>query len=154
MLSPLYYLYYMGCCEDCLTCDICLQCDYVSKSWLDTCELQSHRGCYKLVLEPSPTLGAPLLGHFQHPSCVQKKCFESFRNYISESLGILFTSQSPHRSGKASRRRVLSLLFSNFTKFFQDHAGILESFRWFYDENIVLVPPVRGLVEVSRGVEL
>ena len=32
--------------------------------------------------------------------------------------------------------------------------GILESFRWFYDENIVLVPPVRGLVEVSRGVEL
>ena len=23
-----------------------------------------------------------------------------------------------------------------------------------YDENIVLVPPVRGLVEVSRGVEL
>ena len=33
-------------------------------------------------------------------------------------------------------------------------AGILESFRWFYDENIVLVPPVRGLVEVSQGVEL
>ena len=31
-----------------------------------------------------------------------EKCFESFRNYISESLGILFTSQSPHRSGKAS----------------------------------------------------
>ena len=83
-----------------------------------------------------------------------EKCFESFRNYISESLGILFTSQSPHHSGKASRRRVLTLLFSNFTNFFYDHAGILESFRWFYDENIVLVPPVRGLVEVSRGVEL
>ena len=46
----------------------------------------------------------------------RKKCFESFRNYISESLGILFTSQSPHRSGKASWRRVLTLLFSNFTK--------------------------------------
>ena len=27
-----FYHYYMGCCEDCLTCDICLQCDYVSKS--------------------------------------------------------------------------------------------------------------------------
>ena len=42
--------------------------------------------------------------------------FWVFRNYISESLGILFTSQSPHRSGKASWRRVLTLLFSNFTK--------------------------------------
>ena len=31
---------------------------------------------------------------------------------------------------------------------------MLEAFRWVYDENIVLVPPVRGLVEVSRGVEL
>ena len=38
--------------------------------------------------------------------------------------------------------------------FSEDHAGILDSFRWFYDENIVLVPPVRGFVEVSRGVEL
>ena len=42
--------------------------------------------------------------------------FWVLRNYISESLGILFTSQSPHRSGKASWRRVLTLLFSNFTK--------------------------------------
>ena len=24
MLSPLYYLCYMGCCEDCLTCDIAI----------------------------------------------------------------------------------------------------------------------------------
>ena len=39
LCSPLYYSYYMGCCEDCLTCDICLQCDYVSKSCLDTWEL-------------------------------------------------------------------------------------------------------------------
>ena len=31
-----------------------------------------------------------------------EKCFESFRNYISESLGILFTPQSLHRSGEAS----------------------------------------------------
>ena len=47
--------------------------------------------------------------------CVEK-CFESFRNYISESLGILFTPQSLRRSGEASWRRVLTLLFSNFTK--------------------------------------
>ena len=84
----------------------------------------------------------------------RKKCFESFRNYISESLGILFTSQSPRRSGKASRRRVLTLLFSNFTKFFLGSRGYLGIVPMAYDENIDLVPPVRGLVEVSRGVEL
>ena len=39
LLSPLSLLYYMGCCEYCLTCDICLQCDYVSKSCLDMWEL-------------------------------------------------------------------------------------------------------------------
>ena len=33
---------------------------------------------------------------------------------------------------------VLTFLSSNFTNFFKDHAGILESFRWFCDENIVL----------------
>ena len=65
-----------------------------------------------------------------------EKCFESFRNYISESLGILFTSQSLHRFGK-------------------DHAGILESFRWFCDENIVLGASCHlGVVAVSWGVEL
>ena len=67
-----------------------------------------------------------------------EKCFVSFRNYISESLEILFTPQSLHRFSKASYCRVLTLLFSNYTNFFKDHAGILELFRWFCDVNIVL----------------
>ena len=63
-----------------------------------------------------PDLRSPIAWSFLAAELCLEKCFESFRNYISESLGILFTSQSPHRSGKASWRRVLTLLFSNFTK--------------------------------------
>ena len=36
---PFYYYITWDVCEDCLTCDICLQCDYVSKSCLNTWEL-------------------------------------------------------------------------------------------------------------------
>ena len=63
-----------------------------------------------------PDLRIPIAWSFLAAELCLEKCFESFRNYISESLGILFTSQPPHRSGKASWRRVLTLLFSNFTK--------------------------------------
>ena len=63
-----------------------------------------------------PDLRSPIAWSFLAAKLCLEKCFESFRNYISERLGILFTSQSPHRSGKASWRRVLTLLFSNFTK--------------------------------------
>ena len=70
-------------------------------------------------------LRSPIAWSFLAAELCLEKCFESFRNYISESLGILFTSQSPHRSGKASWRRVLTLLFSNFTKFFLGSRGYL-----------------------------
>ena len=63
-----------------------------------------------------PDLRSPIAWSFLATELCLEKCFESFRNYISESLGILFTPQSLHRSGKASWRRVLTLLFSNFTK--------------------------------------
>ena len=63
-----------------------------------------------------PDLRSPIAWSLLVAEMCLEKCFESFRNYISEILGILFTSQTPHRSGKASWRRVLTLLFSNFTK--------------------------------------
>ena len=63
-----------------------------------------------------PDLRSPIAWSFLVAELCLEKCFESFRNYISKSLGILFTSQYPHRSGKASWRRVLTLLFWNFTK--------------------------------------
>ena len=90
-----------------------------------------------------PNLRSPIAWLFLAAELCLEKCFESFRNYISERLGILFTSQSPHHSGKASWRRVLTLLFSNFTK---------KNFRftrvsWFCSDGFVtrtlfLVPPV------------
>ena len=72
-----------------------------------------------------PDLRSPTAWSFLAAELCLEKCVESFRNYISESLGILFTSQSPHRSGKASWRRVLTLLFSNFTKKFLGSRGYL-----------------------------
>ena len=36
-------------------------CGYASKSCLDTWEIQSHRGRYKLVIRAIPDLGAPCL---------------------------------------------------------------------------------------------
>ena len=63
-----------------------------------------------------PDLRSPIAWSFLAAELCLKKMFWVLRDYISESLGILFTSQSPHRSGKASWRRVLTLLFSNFTK--------------------------------------
>ena len=49
---------------------------------------------------------------------------------------------------------VLTLLSLNFTKKNLGSRGYLGIVPMAYDENTVLVPPVRGLVEVSRGVEL
>ena len=49
-----------------------------------------------------PDLRSPIALSLLAAELCLEKCFESFRNYISESLGILFTSQSSHRSGKAS----------------------------------------------------
>ena len=63
----------------------------IAASWVLQVGNQSH-----------PRLRSPLLDRIAGVVESRKKCFESFRNYISESLGILFTSQSPHRSGKAS----------------------------------------------------
>ena len=94
----------------------CFQYGYASKSCFDTWEIWPHRGRYKLLIRAFPDLRSPTAWSFLAAELCLEKCFESFRNYISESLGILFTSQSPHCSGKASWRRVLTLLFSNFTK--------------------------------------
>ena len=38
-LCILFLIVLHGLCEDYLTCDICLQCDYASKSCLDTWEI-------------------------------------------------------------------------------------------------------------------
>ena len=64
-----------------------------------------------------PRLRSPLLDRIV--GVVEyRKCFESFRIIYIGELGLLFSPQSLRRSGEASRLRVLTLLFSNFTKFF------------------------------------
>ena len=49
-----------------------------------------------------PRLRSHLLDRIAGVIESRKKCFESFRIIYIGDLGILFTSQSPHRSGKAS----------------------------------------------------
>ena len=73
--------------------------------------------------------------------------------YISESR-ILFTPQSLRRSGEVSWHRSFDYSLLKFHKKKLGSRGYLGIVPMAYDENIVLVPPVRGLVEVSRGVEL
>ena len=72
-----------------------------------------------------PDLRSPIAWSFLAAELCLEKCFESFRNYISESLGILFTPQSLHHSCEASWRRVLTFLFSNFINFFLGSRGYL-----------------------------
>ena len=66
----------------------CFQCGYASKSCFDTWEIYLHRGHYKLVIIAFPDLGSPCLIESLALLSLEK-CFESFRKYISESLGIL-----------------------------------------------------------------
>ena len=124
----------MGCCNDCLTCDIAFNA-VMSLSCAST------RGSYsriegvtsRLVIRAFPDLRSPIAWSFLAAEFYLEKCFECFRNYISESLGIIFTSQSPHRSGKASRRSVLTLLFPNFTKIVfrsRGYLGIVPMVLW------------------------
>ena len=73
--------------------------------------------------------------------------------YISDSLGILFTPQSLHRSGEASWRRVLTLLFSNFTKKIlgsRGYLGIIPMVLWQEHCSWCLLT-FRGCGSVSRS---
>ena len=62
-----------------------------------------------------PRLRSPLLDRIAYVVESRTKMFWVLGLYISESR-ILFTPKSLRRSGEASWRRVLTLLFSNFTK--------------------------------------
>ena len=65
--------------------------------------------------QSQPTLRSPLLDQIVGVAVSRKNVLSLLGLYISESR-ILFTPQSLRRSGEASWRRVLTLLFSNFTK--------------------------------------
>ena len=102
-----------------------------------------------------PRLRSPLLDRIAGIVESRTKMFWVLGLYISESR-IPFTPQSLRRSGEASWRRSSDFPLLKFhLNFFLDHAGIMESFRWFCDENIVLGASWHlGVVAVSRGVEL
>ena len=114
-----------------------LPCDYASKSCPDTWEIQPHCGCYKLVIRAIPDLGAPCLIESLTLLSLEQKCFES-QDYIYRRVGFFLLLSPFVALVRSPDIDVLTFLSSNFTKFFQDHAGILESFRWFCDENIIL----------------
>ena len=77
-----------GLCEDYLTCDIAFNAVMPLSRASTRGRYSRIEGVYKLVSEPSPTLGAPRLIESLALLSLEK-CFESFRKYISESLGIL-----------------------------------------------------------------
>ena len=102
-----------------------------------------------------PRLRSPLLDRLADVVESRTKCFES-EEYIYRRVG-LFLLLSPFVAlVRSPDVEVLTILSSNFTEFFfQDHAGILESFRSICDENIVPGACCHlGVVAVYRGVEL
>ena len=121
------------------------QCGYASKSCLDTWEIQPHRGCYKLVIRAIPDLGAPCLIESLALLSLEEKCFES-QDYIYRRVGFFLLLSPFVALVRPPDVEVLTLLSSNFTNFFQDHAGILESFDGFVTRTLFLVPPdIQGL---------
>ena len=101
-----------------------------------------------------PRLRSPLLDRIAGV-VESRKMFWVLYDYIYRRVGFFLLLSPFVALVRPPDVEVLTLLSSNFTKFFLDHAGILESFRWFCDENIVLGASWHlGVVAVSRGVEL
>ena len=101
-------------CKDYLTCDIAF-------NVVMPLSRASTHGRYSRIMgvtcwyQSLPRLRSPLLGRIA--GVIESRNVLSHLGiiYIGE-LGILFTPQSLCRSGEASWHRVLTLLFSNFTK--------------------------------------
>ena len=101
-----------------------------------------------------PRLRSPLLDRIADVVESRTKMFWA-QDYIYQRVGF-FLLLSPFVA-LVRHPDVEFWLFSSqiSLKKFEDHAGILESFRWFCDENIVLGASWHlGVVAMSRGVEL
>ena len=114
----------MGCCDDCLTCDIAFNA-VMPLSRASTRRRYSRiEGVTSWLSEPSPTLGAPCLIESLALLSLEQKCFESL-DYIYRRVGFFLLLSPFVALVRSPDVEVLTLLSSNFTNFFLGSRGYL-----------------------------